>query len=177
MTRTWAPVAIAGALLCVACGYGLAGRGVSLPAHIKTIGVQPFTNRTPVADLDRTLATAVQNELQSRGRWKVIQGTSADVDAIVSGSIVSLTSTPKALNESRQASRIEIAVSASIEFKDVRENKVIWSSPAIISRDEYDVTTAASATDPSTFLRQGDARNRLAGAFARTVVRSMLEGM
>jgi hypothetical protein len=168
------------ALVTAGCGYGLAGRGATLPPHVRTIAVGPFTNQTTVPELDRILADAVQKELASRGKWKVVPaGGGADVDAVVSGSIGSLVPAPKALNESRQVSRVEITVTASVEFKDLRDNgKVLWSSPSHISRDEYDVTSAAATTDASAFLRQNqDALTRLAARFARTVVSSMLEGM
>ena len=79
MTRSHASVAAAlvGAALAVsACGYGLAGRNVSLPDHVKTIAVAPFANRTGVSDLDTVLQKAVLTELQSRGRWKVVPDAS-----------------------------------------------------------------------------------------------------
>jgi hypothetical protein len=168
------------ALLVSSCGYGLAGRNVSLPAHIRVIAVPPLTNRTAYPDLERVLTEALQKELSSRGKWKVVQdATGADVDAVVTGIVVSLTQTNKLFNEARQATRVEIAVVSSVEFKDLRDNnKMLWSSPSLVASDEYPITSGTAATDASSFLRQNqDAYQRLATKFARTVVAAMLEGM
>jgi hypothetical protein len=62
MMRRTAGVALllAAAVLCVSCGYALAGRGNALPEKIKVIGVPDFTNRSTVANVDRVLAEAVR---------------------------------------------------------------------------------------------------------------------
>jgi hypothetical protein len=173
--------ALAGvALLVPACGYGLAGRNVSLPAHIKTIAVPPLANRTAFPELERVLTEALQKELSSRGKWKVVpDATGADVDAVVTGVVMSLVLTNKAFNEARQATRVEVSVVASVEFKDLRDSsKMLWSTPGLVASDEYPITSGSASTDASSYLRQNqDAYQRLAIKFARTVVGAMLEGM
>jgi hypothetical protein len=162
-----------------ACGYGLAGRNVSLPDHVKVIAVTTLTNRTSFPDLDQILTQAVLRELQSRGRWRVVpDATDPDVDAVVSGSISSLSLTPKAINQG-QPTRVDIFVTAGLELKDLKNNnKVIWSNPSLVSSDDFPIAAGTSATDATAFLRQSqDATQRLAAKFARTVVATMLEGM
>jgi len=163
------------------CGYGLAGRNVSLPDHIKVIAVPMLTNRTAVPDLDQMLTQAILKELQSRGRFRVVpDAKGADVDAVVSGSVSNLTLTPKTFNQG-QATRVDIAVMASIELKDLRNsNKVLWSNPGVTASDEFPIGagTGTAPVDAAAYLRQNnDAYQRLAAKFARTVVTSMLEGM
>lgn len=168
------------ALLVSACGYGLAGRNVSLPAHIKVIAIPPLANRTSSPDLERVMTEALQRELSSRGKWKVVpDATGADVDAVVTGIILSLTPRNVAFNDARQATRVEISVAASIEFKDLKDNgKMIWSNASLVASDEYPITSGTSATDASAFLRGNtDATQRLATKFARAVIGAMLEGM
>ena len=53
------------------CGYSLAGRGSFLPEYIKNIGVPPFTNNTPVFDIDRRVTEHVRAQLSGRGKYKV----------------------------------------------------------------------------------------------------------
>jgi hypothetical protein len=166
-------------LLLSACGYGLAGRTVSLPDHIKVIAVTTFTNRTQNPDLGQILTQAVQRELQGRGRWRVVPDTSTtDPDAVVSGTISGASITPKAFNQG-QATRVEVFVTSAIELKDLRNNnKVIWSNPSLLSSEEFPIAPGTQANDVNAFLRQSsDATQRLALKFARTVVASMLEGM
>src|SRR5262249_37374368 len=121
-------------VLTLACGYGLAGRTVSLPEHVKTIAVTKLTNRTAVPDLDRILTDAVLTELQGRGRWRVVPDASgADVDAVLSGTIVSIQLLPIATNQG-QATRVSMTVVSSMELHDLRNNnKMIWSNPSLVT--------------------------------------------
>ena len=154
------------------CGYSLAGRGSFLPPHIRTIGVPTFTNLTPVFDVDRRVTDSVVSELIGRGKYKV-ERTSTGVDAVLSGEISSITLVPAAFNE-RQASRYVLVMTAKVEFRDVKNNTVIWSNPALQFREEYDIP--ATAADPTAFFGQDvDALNRLATEFARTLVSAILE--
>jgi hypothetical protein len=155
------------------CGYSLAGRGSFLPPHIQTIGVPMFTNSTPVADVERRITERVRSELIGRGRYKV--ETSANgVDAVLSGEISSITIVASAFNASRLATRQQVVLTAKIEFRDVKENKVIWSNPSMQFREEYPVT--GTVADPNAFFGQDvNALERLASEFARTLVSAILE--
>jgi len=157
------------------CGYSLAGRGSFLPAYIKRIGVPLFTNNTPVIDFDRVVTEKVRTELIGRGKYTVVPETTG-VDGILTGEILSLTTQPAAFTDQRQASRYVFTLTAKIEFKDVKADKVIWSNPGMQFREEADVTSSASALDPNTFFGQDiNARDRLASEFARSVISAILE--
>jgi hypothetical protein len=57
----------------------------------------------------------------------------------------------------------------------VRENKVIWTRPSMIFREEFEPTTA-SGTDAAAFLGgNANALERLAQTFARSLVTTILE--
>jgi Lipopolysaccharide-assembly len=163
-------------LAAQSCGYALAGRGNSLPAYVKTIGVPPFVNQSTLPDVDRVVTQAVQAEFQSRGRYRVVPDETG-VDAVLHGTITSVTTRPSAFTADRQVSRYIVVVTAKVEFIDKHANdKVLWSNPSAQFQDEYPVTTGAATGDPSAFLRQdASALDRLAKNFARTIVTSILE--
>ena len=89
-----------------------------------------FTNHSDTPELDRILAEAVREELRGRGHFTIVQeagrrrcaahGDGQPGDASVA-----------ALNENRQAQRYLITVNATVEFKDVKDNKVLWSNPSL----------------------------------------------
>lgn len=161
--------------LCLsgACGYSLAGRGAFLPPHIKVIGVPMFTNLTPVFDVDRRITERVVQELAGRGKYTV-ERAATGVDAVLSGEISSITIVPSAFNAQRQATRYALVLTAKIEFRDLKENKVIWNNPAMQFREEYEVSGTVS--DPNAFFGQDvNALDRLAAEFARTLVSAILE--
>jgi hypothetical protein len=163
------------ALALPACGYSLSGRGSFLPASIRTIGVPLFSNATNVYEIEQRVTDRVRAELIGRGRWTVSPDREG-VDAVLSGEIVAANLAPAAFNAQQQATRIVLTLVARLELRDVKANKVIWSSPGMQFAEQYDVSTVSSAGDASAFLRQDvNALDRLASEFARAVVSAMLE--
>lgn len=156
-----------------ACGYSLAGRGAFLPAHITTIGVPTFTNLTPVYDIERRVSLSVRSELIGRGKYKV-EPSATGVDAVIAGEITSISIAPSAFNNQRQATRYQLVLTAKIEFRDAKDNRVIWSNPAMQFREDYEISGTIS--DPNAFFGQDtNALDRLAAEFARTLVSALLE--
>jgi len=156
------------------CGYSLAGRGSFLPAYIKRIGIPQFVNNTAVFDLDRQVTERVRTEFIGRGKYTIVPD-STGVDALLTGTISSVTLTPVAFNQSLQATRYALILSASVEFKDMRTNKVLWTNPSMQYREEF-ALNPTSALDTTTFLGQDvNARERMANEFARALVSAILE--
>lgn len=157
------------------CGYSLAGRGSALPSHIRTIGIPLFTNATTVFDVEQVLTQRVRLEFIGRGRFRVIPDDTG-TDAVLKGDISAISIRPTAFDNEQQASRYEITVVIKVEFRDIVNDKVLFENPAQTFKEEYDVTTGQTASDPNTFLGQNsNALNRLADDFAKTVVTAVLE--
>jgi hypothetical protein len=156
------------------CGYSLAGKGSFLPAYIKRIGVPMFTNNTAVFDLDRQVTERVRSEFIGRGKYTIVPD-STGVDALLTGVIASVTLTPVTFNPAQQATRYALTLSASVEFKDLRANKVLWTNPSMQYREEF-ALDPTSALDLNSFLGQDvNARERMANEFARALVSAILE--
>lgn len=156
------------------CGYALAGRGSFLPAYIQVVGVPAFVNQTAVFDIDRVLTDRVRTEFGSRGKYRV-QPDANNVDAILTGTITSVRLDNTAYTAGSQASRVALIVTASFEFRDVRDNKILWSNASMQFREEYE-PTSATGTDVTAFFGQNaNAMERLSQNFARSVVTSILE--
>jgi outer membrane lipopolysaccharide assembly protein LptE/RlpB len=157
------------------CGYSLAGRGSALPTHIRTIGIPLFTNATSVFDVEQTLTQRVRLEFIGRGKYRVVPDDTG-TDAVLKGDISAISIRPTAFDSEQQASRYEITVVVKVEFRDITNDKVLYENPAQTFKEEYDVTTGQTASDPNTFLGQNsNALNRLADDFAKTVVTAVLE--
>lgn len=159
------------------CGYALVGRGGTLPATIRSIGVPLFENRSVIGEIDQALTKAVVAEFQGRGKYR-IETQASGVDAVLTGIITAVTLTPIAFTPQNQVSRNLVIVTASLEFKEVATNKVIWSNPSFQVRDEYDVTTGTTANDAAAFFTQdANAFERMAKSFSRSVVAAIFEGV
>ncbi|NUR54060.1 MAG: LptE family protein [Acidobacteria bacterium] len=166
---------IAALLLQTGCGYSLAGRGSFLPAYIHRIGIPQFTNQTAVFDVERRITERVKTEFVGRGKYVVVPDATG-VDAVLSGTIASITLSPAAFNDQNQATRYVLTLTANVEFKDLKANKVLWSNPSMQYREEFDVTTGTSTLDPTAFFGQDvNALDRITAEFARAVVSAILE--
>jgi hypothetical protein len=166
-----------GVVITGACGYALAGRGVSLPPHIQVINIPQFQNQSSTAEVDQVITAAVQQEFQSHRRFRTISEPTGG-DAILRGVITGVRSNPIAFDPvSQQATRLEIVVTANVEFVDLKDNnKVLWSRTGWQAREEYDISAGVIVSDPSALFRQDtNALYRLARTLARSLVTSILD--
>jgi lipopolysaccharide assembly LptE-like protein len=158
------------------CGYSLAGRGTFLPDYIKAIGVPTFINRTTVFNLETLLTQKVRSEFIGRGKYRIVPEATG-VDAVLNGEVTAVAITPTSFNTQQLASRYTITMSARVELRDLRDNKVLWDNPGLIFREEYDAQGGtAGAIDPAAFFGQDQsALDRMSTEFARTIVSAILE--
>jgi hypothetical protein len=165
-------------VLCVAnagCGYALAGRGTFLPSYIQRIGVPTFGNRTTVFNLETLITQKVRAEFIGRGKYQILPETTG-VDALLTGEVTSVSLTPASFTNEQLASRYALTVTARIELRDMRANKVLWENPSVLFRQEYDATGGTSVADPAAFFQQDTtALERISTEFARTIVSAILE--
>jgi hypothetical protein len=163
------------ALLTTSCGYALTGRGSFLPAYIRVVGIPQFGNATPYYEIEQMFTEKVRAELIGRGRYQVMPQDTG-VDAVIRGTIQTMTITPANFNEGQQVTRYVVAIGMKIEFMDLKDNKIIWANDALTFREEYDLPPDSGAGDPQAFFGQaGNALDRVTTACARTVVSAILE--
>jgi hypothetical protein len=156
------------------CGYSLAGRGSFLPVYIQRIGIPQFVNSTAVFELDRLVSERVRTEFIGRGKYTIVPDATG-VDALLTGTISSVSLTPTAFNTNQQATRYTLTLTATVEFKDMRANKVLWTNPSMQYREEFSLNPT-NALDSTTFLGQNvNARDRMIDEFARSLVSAILE--
>jgi hypothetical protein len=177
VTTAWRALAacLLAAASTVACGYALAGRGSFLPDSIRTIGIPVFANRTAVFNLETQLTERVRSEFIGRGRYRIVP-ESAGVDALLVGEVTDVSITPMSFTGQQLASRYVITMTARVELRDVRDNKVLWENPALMFRQEYEAQGSQAELDPNAFFGQdANALERMTTDFSRTIVSSILE--
>ena len=163
--------ALAAVLLFAAgCGYRLRGTGSSLPPQIKTVSIPMFKNLTTRFELDVKLTRAVISEFVSRGRVAVT-ADAARSDAVLEGEITSFSATPIGFSGGNQADKYNITVMAKVTLKDRTSAKPLFSNPAFVFQQEYDVPPGTNFESLET-----EAIDKIAGKFARSLVVSILEG-
>jgi len=162
-------------VLWSSCGYSLAGRGSFLPAYIRTMGIPTFANRTVVFNLETMVTQKVRSEFIGRGKYQILPEATG-VDALLTGEVTAVSIQPASFSSQQLASRYAITMSARIELRDLRENKVLWENPSVTFRQEYDATGGRTVLDPAAFFQQDtNALERMSTEFARTIVSAILE--
>ena len=109
-----------------------------------------------------------------------MQPTADGVDGALSCTISNIYAQPTAFTADRQPSSYAIVVTASVEFKDLKDNdKVLWANPSFRVSDDYQVTAGTATIDAAAatalFSQNLQARERLAQKFAKEVVTSIFE--
>ena len=167
---------LAAAVAAPGCGYALAGRGSFLPAYIRTIGIPQLQNATTFFQIEQILTERIRQEFIGRGRYTVIPGTDA-ADAILSGSVTSITVTPVGFTQQQLASRYLFAMTLNVLFTDVRTNLPLWANTALTFREEYELQTRSNvALEGAQFVSQErSSLDRIAADAARTVTTAILE--
>jgi len=176
-----ASLMIVATLSATGCGYSLTGRGSFLPDYIKTIGIPTFANRTTIFNLETEMTQKVRSEFIGRGHYQILPDAGS-VDALLTGEISSVTIQPVSFTTQQLASRYTITMTARVDLRDVRENKVLWENPSLVFRQEYEaqgsqtVQGGQATVDPTAFFGQdANALDRMTTEFARTIVSAILE--
>jgi outer membrane lipopolysaccharide assembly protein LptE/RlpB len=172
MTRLSVVGCLLSALLIGGCGYGLVGKGSSLPPTIHTIEVPAFINKTTRVQLEQRVTQSVADELVSRGRMRLV-ANSKDADAILHGSIDSFGINPVAFNAQGRATQYQISITANIELVDHKnDDKVLWKNDQYRFTENYQVDVVTS----DSFDQETRAISAIADRFAQSLVANLLEG-
>jgi hypothetical protein len=137
--------------------------------------VPTFVNRTTVFNLETLLTQKVRSEFIGRGKYQILPQNTG-VDALLTGEVTAVTIVPASFTANQLASRYAITMTARVELRDMKENKVLWENPAVLFRQEHEATSGRSVTDPVAFFQQdANALERMSSEFARTIVSAILE--
>ncbi|HVT17351.1 MAG TPA: LptE family protein [Thermoanaerobaculia bacterium] len=161
---------LAAAVGLAGCGYALIGRGSTLPPDIRKVYLKPIENRTPRQRVDQEVTRAIADELVKRQRFQ-ITSTREGADAELSGAVVGFGATPVTFDTSGRATAYEISLTASILFKRLSDDKILWKNPAYNFRESYPIDASSGYFD-----RENIALQTAAQRFAQTMVSDLLEG-
>lgn len=163
-------------LVSSGCGYSLAGRGSFLPDYIRTVGIPQLVNQTPFFQVEQILTEKLRTEFIGRGRYTVVPDATG-ADAVVTGTVTSITVQPVGFTENQLASRYQFTLTMNVTFSDARTNQALWTNSALTFREEYELSTRSStALEGATFLNQERSSfDRIADDVARTVATAILE--
>lgn len=146
-----------------------------LPKDIKIIAVPAFQFEAQGMRyrVESRFTEAVSKEIIRRGNGIKVQGSRAGADAVVEGNIRDFSFSGVLLDNQGRARIYEVTIVAAVTIRDLRQNKVIYDNQNLVFRDSFEFSE-----DPRSFFNEEDpAVERMARAFAESVVSTIVNGM
>jgi len=162
---------VSGFAILGGCGYALVGRSSNLPADVRSVYIKPLENKTPRTQAEQFLTRAIADEMVTRHRFSVV-GSEAGADAELSGSVIGFGANPVTFDNTGRATEYEISITASMLFKRVGKDQVLWKNDRYSFRESYPVQVSSTGY----FDQENLALDKAAKHFAQTMVSDLLEG-
>ena len=149
------------------CGYHLAGEKLGLPEDVRSVSIGTITNTSRQHGLEKTLAFAMEREIQERGQLRMEEDPGGG-DAVLSGAIRDVRVRPAAYDANDQAVQYEITLVMDLALTRQRDGHVLWHVSGLREIDEYSTSASVVVTSSSQF-QQGtlDAPDINSPQFAR----------
>jgi len=164
-------LALLATVLAAGCGYHLAGKGSTLPPHVRRISVPLFENRTEQPEIAQRLTEQVTNEMIGRG-VQVASSGAESADALLRGTVNGYTSVPVGIGSDGRATRYEIVVQVAAELRDLHDESVLWKDEHFLFRRQYDV----DPNETTSIDRSIVAIEEVSRDLARSMLAAILEG-
>jgi hypothetical protein len=169
-------------VLILGCGYHRLDRQPRSAAWAKkgeTIRLARFRNLTPRLGLEDRFTKALENRIVAASPWRLV-GTGEPSRWVLQGTLESYTSRPIGLTlgndktkaSAGSASRVEVAVVASVELLDGQTGTVVLSRRGLTFTNQYRVDQNFASFDS----RELQVLESLADDFAESFLTQLLEG-
>ena len=123
------------------CGYTVRG---TLPAHIQSIAVPVFRNRTQEPAVESLITRAVVEGFSTNGRLRVVGREQAD--AVLDGEITGYTVASIAFDRDANVRLYRLIVTVNLRLRDVRQRTVLFDQRAVREQADFRVQDAVSET-------------------------------
>ncbi len=163
-------------LISGACGYRVRSSVGRLPDGIRSLGIPTFRNLTGQFKAEQILSREVLKEFALRTGIPV-DSRSAGVDAVLTGDVVSLSSTPVTFGTQKVGSQTYGAtflITVRISARLVRQSDaaVLWENEHFLFREPY----VLNANIRDFFSEENPALERMARQFASSLASTVLGG-
>lgn len=149
--------------------------GTGLPKGVKTIAVPAFKFEAKGMRyrVESRFTEAVSREIIRRGSGLKVQGTLDGADAVVEGNIRDFSFSGVLLDREGRARVYEVAITSAVTIRDLKSKKILYDNQNFVFRDSFEFSD-----DPRSFFNEEDpAVERMARAFAESVVSTIVNGM
>ncbi len=128
-------------LLLAGCAYSFRG---TLPAHIESVAVPVFVNRTQAPAVEHVITRAVVDAFVTSGRLRVARPEEAD--SILQGEIVGYRIEPLAFDPRANVREYRLWVTLNLQFRDVRKDRMLWRQEGLQEKADFRVPGQVART-------------------------------
>ncbi|GBD94442.1 hypothetical protein BMS3Abin05_02050 [bacterium BMS3Abin05] len=123
--RPYLFLSVSCAVVFSSCGhYSFSGN--TLPAHIKTVAIPLFNDKTSEFGVREKLTNAVVDAFTQDNTLKIVDVSRAS--AVVSGTIESVTDRASTFNRQEKVEAYRVYVTVDVEFRDQKKRKILWKA-------------------------------------------------
>jgi outer membrane lipopolysaccharide assembly protein LptE/RlpB len=159
-----------GILLLAGCGYQVRGRETNLPPGIHSVAIPVFANRTDQTGIETDITQALAAKFISTKQLSVTTRNSADV--LLTGTVLSFSTTPVAVATSIQVStEYRATVIVDFVFQTVKDGKILFRESVSEWRN-YPVVSDLNVTE----LNKREAIRRISELLAERVHERVIGG-
>jgi hypothetical protein len=119
-----------------ACGYSLIPQGEAMDQNIRKLYVDVFANKTSEANIENIFRTAFADQIIKGRRFK-LAGSAAEADAILIGSIQSLSAAALSYQATSLAAEDRMTAVLSLTLEARESKKVLWTNPGLSGFQDY----------------------------------------
>ena len=123
------------------CGYTVRG---TLPAHINTVSVPIFRNRTSEPAIESLITRAVVEAFSTNGRLRVVG--SGQADAVLEGEITNYVVGSIAFDRDANVRLYRLAVTVNLRLRDRRRNTLLFRQDGVREQADFRVQNAVAQT-------------------------------
>ena len=160
-------------LLVFLCGCGYT-TGSLVPAHIKTIYIETFTNKTNAPNIEVNITNAVKDYFVRDGALK-IANSKEEADSMLKGEIIGYDKEPLSYAADREIAEYQLVLTVNLTYIDLTDDKILWQEKNFKADSEY-YSTVRQEKFTSTNLDEEQLLKNAAKELAREVVSRTVEG-
>ncbi|MBN1154758.1 LptE family protein [candidate division KSB1 bacterium] len=108
--------------ICGCAYYSFSGS--ALPAHLKTVSIPVFEDRTAEFGISELITEALINQITKDNTLKISDPRNAD--SVINGSITTIRDEAGTVNLDKEVQDIKIYITVDVEFVDQTKRNVIW---------------------------------------------------
>jgi lipopolysaccharide assembly LptE-like protein len=132
--RSLAAALAAAVIAAGGCAYTVSS---VLPAHLKTLAVPVFENKTVEFRLAEDVTDAITNAFIADRRLRI--GRERDADAVLRGTVIAYKNQVYGYTAQERATQYEVVLVVQLTFRDQVKNRILWKEDQLVVRTTYNV--------------------------------------